>query len=186
MKKIGFLSGSVLQNLLASAEDVDLIPWVGKIPCKRKWQPTPVFLAWEIPWTEEPGRLQCHRVAKYQARLSDWTHTWRRRNSRAGLPWWLSGKESTCQCRGCGFNPWPGKIPQATEQLSPCATITEPVVLSSPGAATAEATCTLEPVIHKERSRQNEKSMHHSCRVAPTGCNQRKAYLAVKTQHCQK
>ena len=23
-----------------------------------------------------------------------------------GLPWWSSGKESTFQCRGCGFNPW--------------------------------------------------------------------------------
>ena len=31
--------------------------WVGKIPWKREWQPTPV-LAWEIPWTEEPGGLQ--------------------------------------------------------------------------------------------------------------------------------
>ena len=29
-------------------------PWVRK---RRKWLPTPVFLAWEIPWTEEPGRL---------------------------------------------------------------------------------------------------------------------------------
>ena len=27
-----------------------------------------------------------------------------------GLPWWLSGKESTCQCRRCRFNPWAGKI----------------------------------------------------------------------------
>ena len=27
------------------------------------------------------------------------------------LPWWLSGKESTCQCRRCGFDPWAGKIP---------------------------------------------------------------------------
>ena len=29
-------------------------------------------------------------------------------------PWWLSGKESACQCRGCRrheFNPWVGKIP---------------------------------------------------------------------------
>ena len=25
---------------------------------RRKWQPTPVFLAWEIPWTEGPARLQ--------------------------------------------------------------------------------------------------------------------------------
>ena len=46
-------------------------PWIGKIPWRRKWQPTPVFLPekfhglqpdkllWEIPWTEEPGGLQC-------------------------------------------------------------------------------------------------------------------------------
>ena len=28
-----------------------------------------------------------------------------------GLPWCLSSKESTCQCRRCGFDPWIGKIP---------------------------------------------------------------------------
>ena len=31
----------------------------------------------------------------------------------AGLPWWLSGKESSCQCRRFrrhGFNPWVGKV----------------------------------------------------------------------------
>ena len=31
-----------------------------------------------------------------------------------GLPWWLSGKESACQCRRhrrLGFYPWVGKIP---------------------------------------------------------------------------
>ena len=28
-----------------------------------------------------------------------------------GLPSWLSSKESTCQYRRCGFNPWVGKIP---------------------------------------------------------------------------
>ena len=33
-------------------------PWVGKIPWRRKWQPTPVIRAWRIPWTEEPGGLQ--------------------------------------------------------------------------------------------------------------------------------
>ena len=27
-----------------------------------------------------------------------------------GFPWWLSGKESTCQCRRHGFDPWSGKI----------------------------------------------------------------------------
>ena len=33
-------------------------PWVGKISWRRSWQPTPVFLPGESPWTEEPGRLQ--------------------------------------------------------------------------------------------------------------------------------
>ena len=33
-------------------------PWFGKIPWKRAWQATPVFLPGEYPWTEEPGRLQ--------------------------------------------------------------------------------------------------------------------------------
>ena len=33
-------------------------PCVGKISWRRPWQPTPVFLPGEPPWTEEPGRLQ--------------------------------------------------------------------------------------------------------------------------------
>ena len=33
-------------------------PWVGK---RRAWQPTPVFLPSESPWTEELGGLQSMR-----------------------------------------------------------------------------------------------------------------------------
>ena len=33
-------------------------PWVGKIPWKPVWRPTPVFWPGESPWTGEPGRLQ--------------------------------------------------------------------------------------------------------------------------------
>ena len=33
-------------------------PWVGKIPWRRTWQPTPVFLPGESPWAEKPGKLQ--------------------------------------------------------------------------------------------------------------------------------
>ena len=29
-------------------------PWVGEIPWRRAWQPTPLFLPGEFPWTEEP------------------------------------------------------------------------------------------------------------------------------------
>ena len=49
-----------------------------------------------------------------------------------GLPWWLSGKESICQCRRHGFDPLSGKIPHAWEQLSPW-------------VATVEWACALEP-----------------------------------------
>ena len=37
-----------------------------------------------------------------------------------GLPWWLSGKESTSKCgrhRRLRFNPWVGKIPWRRERL---------------------------------------------------------------------
>ena len=32
-------------------------PWVEKIPWRRAWQSTPVFLPGELSWTEEPGLL---------------------------------------------------------------------------------------------------------------------------------
>ena len=33
-------------------------PWVGKIPWRRPWQPTPILSPGESPWTEKPGGLQ--------------------------------------------------------------------------------------------------------------------------------
>ena len=53
-------------------------PWAGKIPWRWSWQPTPVFLPEESPWTEEPGGLQpigSQRVRHYSC---NWTHmhTW--------------------------------------------------------------------------------------------------------------
>ena len=34
-------------------------PWFGKIPWRRAWQHTPVFLPGESPWTEGLGRVHC-------------------------------------------------------------------------------------------------------------------------------
>ena len=50
----------VVKHLPANAGDVRrrFDPWVRKIPWRRAWQPTPVFLPGESPQTEEPGRLQ--------------------------------------------------------------------------------------------------------------------------------
>ena len=44
-----------------------------------------------------------------------------------GLSWWLSGKESICQCRRHEFNPWSEKKPHAAGQLSPSTATNEPV-----------------------------------------------------------
>ena len=93
-----------------------------------------------------------HYVIRYTAHLCTWNYhnivnrlysnikQKVKRKDTQGLPWWRSGKESACQCRGHGFELWSGKIPLAAEQLSPCTTTTEPV-LWSPWATTAEPTC---------------------------------------------
>ena len=41
------------------------------------------------------------------------------KKQETGLPWWRSGWESACRCRGHGFEPWSGRIPRAVEQLGP-------------------------------------------------------------------
>ena len=51
----------MVKSLPANAGDVrnvGSIPGQGKIPWRRAWQPTPVFLIGESPCTEEPGGLQ--------------------------------------------------------------------------------------------------------------------------------
>ena len=54
-----FPSGSVVKNPPANTGDtIQFNPWVRKIPWRRKWQPTPVFLPGICPWIEEPGGLQ--------------------------------------------------------------------------------------------------------------------------------
>ena len=47
----------MVKNLPASrTPGFDL--WVGKIPWRRAWQPTSVFLPGKFPWTEVAGKLQ--------------------------------------------------------------------------------------------------------------------------------
>ena len=61
----------------------------------------------ELVMDREAWRAVIHGVAKSQTRLSVWTEL----NHRYRLPWWLSGKESTYQCRRCEFDLWFGKKP---------------------------------------------------------------------------
>ena len=57
---------------------------------------------------------------------------------------WLSGKESACQCRRHGFDPWSGKIPHAPEQLSSCPT--------TAGGHNCWRLRALEPVLSSKKS----------------------------------
>ena len=65
-------------------------------------------------------------------------------------PQWLSGQESACQRRRQRFEPRSGRIPHATELLSPWAAATEPV-LQSPGATSTE------PARPRARAPQQER-----------------------------
>ena len=38
--------------------DTGSIPGSGRLSWRRAWQPNPIFLPGESPWTEEPGGLQ--------------------------------------------------------------------------------------------------------------------------------
>ena len=73
---------------------------------------------------------------------------WKSSKLEMGLPWWRSGWESACQCRGHGFEPWSGRIPHATEQLGPWATTTEPAHL--------------EPVLCDRRGHDSERPVHRN------------------------
>ena len=70
----GFSGGSVVKNPPAGAGDTGLTPGLGKIPWRRKWQPTPGFLPGESheqrslagwrPW--EHKRVRHDAVTKQQ------------------------------------------------------------------------------------------------------------------------
>ena len=57
-ESIGFSGGTSGKKPASAGDKHKFNPWVGKIPWRRAWQPTPVFLPGESPWTEEPGGLQ--------------------------------------------------------------------------------------------------------------------------------
>ena len=99
-----FLVAQMVKNLPTTQEtQVWSLAW--EEPLEKETTTHSSIIAWEIPWTEEPGRLQSMGLKKSWTQLSDW---------HLGLPRWLSGKDSAChwrRFRRCGFNPWVRKIP---------------------------------------------------------------------------
>ena len=89
-----------------------------------------------------------------------------------GLPWWHSGWESACQCRGHGFEPWSGKIPHAVERLSLWATVAEPA--------------RLEPVLRNGRGHDSERPAHSDEEWPPLAATRESPHTETKTQHSHK
>ena len=76
-------------------------------PIEKEWLPTPVFLPGEFHGQRNlVGYNPWDRKESGMTELLTFTFI-----IIVGLPRWLSGKESTCQCRKHGFDPWVGKIP---------------------------------------------------------------------------
>ena len=63
---MGFPDGLDDKESTCNAGDLGVIYEVGKIPWRRAWQPIPVFLPGESPWTEEPGQATVHGFTKSQ------------------------------------------------------------------------------------------------------------------------
>ena len=86
--------------------------------------------------------------------------------TREGLPWWLCGKESSCQCRGHRFESWSGKMSCAAEQLSPCAAATEPVLWPGSPCAVPNVLCLPKPVWPRACALQQEKPLQReACKL---------------------
>ena len=57
---VAFPGGIVVKNLPVNAgdtRDARSVPGLGRFLWRKAWQPIPVFLPGESPWTQEPGGL---------------------------------------------------------------------------------------------------------------------------------
>ena len=104
---LGFPSGSAVKNLPANADM--WVPSLGQEdPLQDAMAIHSSILTRKFPWTEEPGGLTVHGVAKVGHDWSNWTHTYYL------LLFGGSDKEFVYQwedAKRCGFDPWVGKIP---------------------------------------------------------------------------
>ena len=146
-------------------------------------------LAWKIPWTEEPDRLQSmgsQRVGHdWATSLSTFPHLMTY-SSELLAPLKItprrfpggSVKNLPANTGDTGSILGLGKTPHAAEQLSLCSRAWGP---------TTELTCykywspcPLEPMLHNKRRHHNEKPVHHNQRVASALWNQKKLTCSNK------
>ena len=128
-----------------------------------------LHLLWSYPhlWTTAAQSKFCLLITHCVV-----TSMWHLRISSSGLPWWRSGWESACQCRGHGFEPWSGRISHAAERLGPWATIAEPA--------------RLEPVLCNKRGHDSERPAHRDQEWPPLAATRESPRTETKTRHSHK
>ena len=123
-----YLLQAALRNMLFAVyycPASQVAQWVKNLPATQEMQQTWVrslgpedaldkgmathfsILAWRILMDRGAWRTAVSGVTKSQTRLNTHAHT---HTYIYGFPWWISGKESTCQCGRHRFDPWAGKI----------------------------------------------------------------------------
>ena len=138
------------------------------------WRPH--MCAHSIKCGERPQRARCKAVTGTPYKGMEGYET-RVTEDYIGLPWWRSGWESACQCRGHGFEPWSEKILHAAEQLGPWATIAEPARLEP---------ARLEPVLRNKRGRDSKRPAHRDEEWPPLAATRESPRTETKTQHSHK
>ena len=77
-----------------------------------EWVAIPFSRGSSRPGDQTPGLLHCkHSLLSEPCRRIEFEVIFRWTiPSRQEIPWWLSGKEASCQCRRYGFDPWVTEI----------------------------------------------------------------------------
>ena len=99
-----FPVGSDSKESTCNAGDPGFVPGLGRYPGGENGNPLQ-YSCLENPMDRGSWWAAAHGIAKSWPQLSDFTFI-----DTIGLPRWLSGKESACQSRRWGFNPWVRKI----------------------------------------------------------------------------
>ena len=104
---------------LPAMQETRFDPWVGKIPWRREWQPSPVLLP-----GESHGQRSLAGYSPWGHKELDMTERLHLHFHSTGIKWWItkatgfpgsaSGRKSTCQyskCKRCGSIPGSGRSP---------------------------------------------------------------------------
>ena len=116
MSSLGASLIAQLVNHLPAVQETQVRFLDREDPLEKETATHSSVLAWRIPWTEEPGRLQS--MGSQESDTTSWLHhhqcpisflgTQLGNTGAKNLPGGPVAETPCSQCRGPGFDPWPG------------------------------------------------------------------------------